>query len=136
MGTAATVAPARPLNPQRLGLGIVVAVVVNLIVYAVGSAAGATWIANGQTVNAVLVVVATIVPMLIGGAITWFLSRRWVKATATMAWVGLVFAVISVPGPLIGSDDAPTRFALAAMHVTTGIIWFFAVHPSRSSRVG
>ena len=127
---------ARPLNPARLGLGIVVAVVVNLVVYAVASAAGATWIANGQEVNPLLVVVATIIPMAIGGAITWLMARRWVKATATMAWVGLVFAVVSVPGPLLGSDDAPTRFALAAMHITTGIVWFFAVHPSRSSRIG
>lgn len=131
-----TTALARPLNPARLGLGIVVAVVVNLVVYAVASAAGATWIANGQEVNPLLVVVATIIPMAIGGAITWLMARRWVKATATMAWVGLVFAVVSVPGPLLGSDDAPTRFALAAMHITTGIVWFFAVHPSRSSRIG
>ena len=134
MGTAATVAPARPLNAQRLGLGIVVAVVVNLIVYAVGSAAGATWIANGQAVNAFLVVIATVVAMAIGGLITWLLARRWDKATITMAWVGIAFAVISVPGPLLGSTDTPTRWALAAMHITTGIVWFVAVYPSRSAR--
>ena len=126
----------RPLVLSRLAIGIVVAIAANLAVYAVASAAGATWIANGQQVNPLLVVVATIIPMVIGGAITWLLARRWVKATAAMAWVGLVFAVVSVPGPLLGSDDAPTRFALAAMHVITGIIWFFAVHPSRSSRGG
>ena len=130
-----TTALARPLALPRLGIGIVVALAANLVAYAVASAAGATWMANGQPVNAILVVVATVVPMAIGGVITWLLARRWVKATATMAWVGLAFAVISVPGPLWGSDDAPTRFSLAAMHVTTGIIWFFAVHPSRSSRV-
>ena len=130
-----TTALARPLNPARLGLGIAVAVVVNLVVYAVASAAGATWIANGQSVGWFMVPIATVIAMAIGGVITWLLARRWVKATATMAWVGLAFAVISVPGPLWGSDDAPTRFALAAMHVTTGIIWFFAVHPSRASRV-
>lgn len=135
MNTAA-IAPARPLAPARLGIGIVVAVVVNLIVYAVASATGATWIANGQAVNAFLVVVATVVAMAIGGLITWLLSRRWDKATVTMAWVGIVFAVISVPGPLLGSTDTPTRWALAAMHITTGIAWFIAVHPSRSSRVG
>ena len=131
-----TVAAARPLNAKRLGLGIVVAVVVNLIVYAVGSAAGATWIANGQPVGWFMVPIATVVAMGIGGLITWLLARRWDKATITMAWVGIVFAVISVPGPLLGSTDTPTRWALATMHITTGIIWFVAVRPSRSSRVG
>lgn len=135
MNTTA-LAPARPLALARLGMGVAVALAANLVAYAVASAAGATWVANGQKVNALLVGVATIVPMVIGGAITWLLARRWVKGTATMAWVGLVFAVVSVPGPLLGSDDAPTRFALAAMHITTGIVWFFAVHPSRSSRIG
>ena len=136
MTNAPATAPARPLNIKRLGLGIVVAIVVNLVVYAVGSAAGATWIANGQAVGWFMVPIATIIAMAIGGLITWLLARRWDKATITMAWVGLVFAVISVPGPLLGSTDTPTRWALATMHITTGIVWFFAVHPSRSSRIG
>ena len=125
---------ARPLKPARLGLGIVVAVVVNLVVYAVASAAGATWVANAQTVGWFMVPIATVIAMAIGGVITWLLSRRWDKATITMAWVGLAFAVISVPGPLLGSTDTPTRWALATMHITTGIIWFVAVYPFRSAR--
>ena len=134
MTNAAATASARSLNATRLGLGIVVAIVVNLVVYAVGSAAGATWIANGQPVGWFMVPIATVIAMAIGGLITWLLARRWDKATITMAWVGLVFAVISVPGPLLGSTDTPTRWALAAMHVTTGIIWFFVVYPFRSTR--
>ena len=134
MTNAAATAPARLLNLKRLGLGIVAAIVVNLVVYAVGSAAGATWIANGQAVGWFMVPIATVIAMAIGGVITWLLARRWDKATITMAWVGLVFAVISVPGPLLGSTDTPTRWALATMHITTGIIWFAAVYPFRSTR--
>ena len=122
------------MSVKRLSLGIVVAVVVNLVVYAVGSAAGATWIANGQAVGWFMVPIATVIAMAIGGVITWLLARRWDKATITMAWVGLVFAVISVPGPLLGSTDTPTRWALATMHITTGIIWFVVVYPFRSTR--
>lgn len=129
-------APARPLPLARLGMGIVAAIVVNLAVYAVGSAAGATWIANGQVVGWFMVPIATVIAMAIGGLVTWLLARRWDKATATMAWVGLAFAVLSVPGPLVGSNDVPTRWALATMHLTTGIVWFVAVLPRRSSRVG
>lgn len=125
---------ARPLNPARLGLGVIVAVVVNLAVYAVASAAGATWIANGQSVGWFMVPIATFIAMAIGGIVTWLLARRWDKATITMAWVGMVFAVISVPGPLLGSTDTPTRWALATMHITTGIVWFVVVYPFRSTR--
>lgn len=127
---------ARPLDTARLGRGVVCAVVVNLIVYAVATAAGATWLANGQTVGWFMVPIATVIAMAIGGVITWLLARRWDKATITMAWVGLAFAVLSVPGPLMGSNDSPTRWALATMHLTTGIVWFVAVLPRRSSRVG
>lgn len=126
---------ARPLNAARLGRGVICAVVVNLIVYAVATAAGATWLANGQTVGWFMVPIATVIAMAIGGVITWLLARRWDNATITMAWVGLVFAVLSVPGPLMGSDDSPTRWALATMHVTTGIVWFVAVLPRRSNRI-
>ncbi len=126
---------ARPFNAARLGRGVICAVVVNLIVYAVATAAGATWLANGQTVGWFMVPIATVIAMAIGGVITWLLARRWDNATITMAWVGLVFAVLSVPGPLMGSDDSPTRWALATMHVTTGIVWFVAVLPRRSNRI-
>lgn len=126
----------RPLSPARLGLGIVVAVVVNVIVYAAASAFGATWVANGQTVGVILVVIATVIPFAIGGLITWLLARRWTKGATTMAWLGLAFAVVSSPAPFMGSNDAPTRWALAAMHVTTGIVWFVAVYPRRETRAG
>lgn len=126
---------ARPFNAARLGRGVICAVVMNLIVYAVATAAGATWLANGQTVRWFMVPIATVIAMAIGGVITWLLARRWDNATITMAWVGLVFAVLSLPGPLIGSDDSPTRWALATMHVTTGIVWFVAVLPRRSNRI-
>lgn len=126
-------APAGSVNRVRLGLGIVVAVVANLVVFAVASAAGASWSANGQSVNAVLVVIATVVPMVIGGVITVLLARRWTRAIMTMAWVGLAFAVISAPAPLFASDDAATKWALAAMHVVTGVVWFVAIRPRRSS---
>ena len=138
--TTTSVAPtssaARPLNVSRLGIGILAALVVNFAVYAIASGADATWSANGQTVSAVLVPIATVAAMFIGGVITWLLARRWSKATVTMAWVGLVFAIVSAPSPILASDDAPTRWALASMHVITGIVWFFAVLPSRSSRAG
>lgn len=131
--TEAKPRPAAPLDVKRLGVAMIAALVVNLIVYAVGSAAGATWVANGQPVGWYLVVIATLVSMAIGGAITYLLARRWARATVVMAWVGLAFAIVSVPSPILASDNATTGWSLAAMHVITGVAWFVAVFPRRTS---
>ncbi len=128
--------PAAPLDVKRLGWAMIAALVVNLIVYAVGSAAGATWIANGQPVGWYLVVIATALSMAVGGAITFLLARRWSRATMVMAWVGLAIAIVSVPSPVMASDNAPTGWSLAAMHVITGVAWFVAVFPRRTRSAG
>lgn len=131
--SSAATAAARPVNLVRLGLGTIVAVVANLAVFAIASGAGASWSANGQSVNAALVVIATVIPMAIGGVITALLARRWAGAATVMAWVGLAFAVVSAPAPLFASDDDATKWALAAMHVVTGVAWFVAIRPRRSA---
>lgn len=131
---SSSTAVSRPLNRPRLALGIAGAAVVNLVVYAVASGVGATWIANGQTVTAILVVAATVISMVVGAVITWFLSRRWARAAATMAVVGVAFAIVTAPAGLVASSDSPTKWALASMHVVTGLSWFLAVYPFRSDR--
>ena len=126
-------APARGLTVRGLAGAVVAALVLNRVVYAVGSAVGATWLASGQTVTWILVAAATTVAMTLGWAVTAALSRRWSNARRVMAWAGLAFAVVSAPAPLVASDDAATRWALMGMHVVTGIVWFVAVRPRRTS---
>lgn len=132
--TLATVAgaPSRGLTVRRMAGTISAALALNLVVYGVGSVAGATWLANGQTITGILVVVATVVALSLGWGVTTLLSRRWSDARGVMAWVGLVFAVVSAPAPLLASDDAATGWSLAMMHVLTGIVWFAAVRTRRT----
>jgi len=47
------------ISVRRISIAIAIAIVLNLVVFAIGSAAGATWLANGQTVAWYLVIVAT-----------------------------------------------------------------------------
>lgn len=124
------------ITARRMSIAICIAIVLNLVIFAIGSAAGATWLANGQTVSWVLVIIATVVPMVIGALITWLLSRGWAKAITVMAWVGLAFAVVTVPAPLLASTNRPTGVALAGMHVVTGIAWFIALRPRRQASGG
>lgn len=125
-------APSRGLSMRRLGVTIATALALNLVVYGVGTAAGATWVANGQTITWILVVAATAVAVALGWGATSLLARRWDRARSVLAWVGLAFAVVSAPAPLLASDDAATGWSLALMHVVTGIAWFVAVRPQRT----
>lgn len=120
------------INLRRMAIATGIAILINLVIYAIGSAAGATWLANGQTIAWFLVVAATIIPMVIGAVATWLLEKRWAKATTGMAWIGLIFGLVTVPAPLLSSSNGPTGVALAAMHVSTGVTWFLAVRPRRS----
>lgn len=124
------------LTTRRMATAIAAAIVLNLLVYGIGTVVGATWLANGQTIAWFLVIVATLVPMLVGTLLVWVLARRWASARSVMAWVGLVFGLITAPAPLLSSDNGATAFSLAAMHVVTGVVWFLAVRPRRASSAG
>lgn len=124
---------ATSVNAKRIGLAALAALVLNLVAFAAASAADATWFANDMTIGWYLVVLATLIPMAIGAGITVLLARKWAAAPRVMAWLGLAFALVSVPMPFLMSSDFPTSLALAAMHVITGIAWFVAVLPRRLS---
>ena len=123
------------VSPRRIGLGALAALAANLAVYAVASAADATWLADGLTVGWYLVAFATAVSMLLGAVVTGLLARRWAAAPRWIAWIGLVVGLVTVPSPLLASTNTPTGLALAAMHAITGIAWFVAVLPSRTSEM-
>lgn len=123
-------------NVRKLALTIIAAAVLNLIAFGIGSVAGATWIANGQSITWILVIVATAIPVAVGWTITFLLARRWAKARAVMAWVGLIFGLVTVPAPILSTGDSATGWALASMHAITGIVWFVAVRPRRRAVEG
>jgi len=120
------------ISPRRIGLAALAALAANLAVYAVASAADATWLADGLTVGWYLVAFATAVSMLLGAVVTGLLARRWAAAPRWIAWIGLVVGLVTVPSPLLASTNTPTGLALAAMHAITGIAWFVAVLPRRT----
>lgn len=127
-----TATASAPIKMKRMALAALVALVLNLVAYAVASAADATWFANNMTIGWYMVVFATLIPMAVGAGVIILLARKWATAPRAMAWTGLAFALVSLPGPFLLSSDAPTSFALASMHVITGVAWFVAVLPRRA----
>jgi hypothetical protein len=121
------------VSPERIGLAALAALAANLAVYAVASAADATWLADGLTVSWYLVAFATAVSMLLGAVVTRLLARKWAAAPRWLAWIGLAVGLVTVPSPFLSSSNAATALALAAMHAITGVAWFVAVLPRRTS---
>lgn len=110
-----------------LAAGLVAAV--NVGVLGVGRAAGASLtmaVPDPVTVTWPAVVVASVLPIALGGLVAWLLARRWPRARVVLAWSGLAVAVLSCLA-LLGAPDATTAATLATMHVGVGVAWFLAL---------
>ena len=112
----------------RTGLtSIGIALAANLAVLAVAVLAGTEMVAAQMSINAFFVAVTTVVPLLIATLVLLPLHRWGAKAWRALATTGLAIGLLSSPAPFTVSADDPTRAALAAMHVITGVVWFLVV---------
>ncbi|GAA0977662.1 hypothetical protein GCM10009555_039190 [Acrocarpospora macrocephala] len=129
----AHVAPTEPtvpgaVEPRRLLIAATAAVVVDLLVFWIGSAAGASLkIEAPYELNALVVALATAVPMLAAGAVVWLVARRLPGVRRWAAWVGLAFALVSALMPFVVSADVATGVTLALMHGVAGTAWVVAL---------
>lgn len=119
---------ARRLGPVGIVIAtVIVAVVVNLIIYAIGSVAGANYdfTADGESYNVtpLTLIGFTAIPLLIGLIVTVILSRwrRWVilvaLVIAPLAAIGTIFTM-TIPSDL----DTGSKVALVAAHIALGIV--------------
>ncbi|MEV0001883.1 DUF6069 family protein [Micromonospora sp. NPDC050980] len=124
-----------------IALATVGAVVVNLIVYAIGRAAGGTFrltTAGGTAeVNAVTVAAFSALPLLVGLTAVALLAPRfgWVVRVASI--VGPALAVLTIATMTLPTDlDATSKTTLALCHLTLVPIILVAVAAlGRRSRV-
>lgn len=119
-------------RPAIIALACATAAVVNLIVYAVGRAAGGSFrfTANGATneVDAVTVAGFSVVPLLIGLVLVVVLARfgPWVTRVATV--VAPVLAIVTIFVMTLPADlDGTSTVALALCHVTLAPISVVAI---------
>lgn len=124
----------------RTGLvAAVAAIVINLVVLTIARLAGADLIVEvpGQEpreVGVVEVVAVTGLAVLVGTGILYAVRRRGAAAWRGLAALGLVFALISVAGPLTADGTAGSRWTLASLHVLTGLVWFTALWRAAPAR--
>lgn len=126
--------------PRTVGLAVVAAVVVNLLVYFVGTLAGADYIAPqgpDQVLAPVLwfaVMGATILMMVVGTLV--YLGLH--KLAPSRAWsIFLVLSGLAVVGSFLpfGSPfDVKTKIFLGLTHLTTPAALLYALAKVRRSR--
>lgn len=125
--------------PVRVLAALVTAIALALVAFGIASAAGATMLVTTPgspeplQINAGQVVVSLAIPMLVVGALLWWLGRSRPALVRWIAWIGLAFGVLSAAMPFSATSDLPTALALAAMHAVAGIAWFVAL-AARSRR--
>ena len=104
-----------------------IATISNLVIFGIGSFAGSAWLAGGLTIAWFMIIGASVVPLFVGAGVTALLGLGWKNAAKVMAWVGLVFAVVTVPSPFLATPEIGTAIALASMHIVVGIAWFLSL---------
>ncbi|WP_250005968.1 DUF6069 family protein [Actinoplanes sp. M2I2] len=119
-------------RPAIIALACVAAVIVNLVVYGVGRAAGGSFrFTTGGVVNevdAVTVAGFSAVPLLVGLVLVAVLARLgpWVARVAAI--VAPVLAVVTILVMTLPADlDGTSTIALALCHLTLAPISFLAI---------
>lgn len=115
----------------------VAAVVINLVVYAIGTLVGGTFdfVNNNEPmhIGTLLITAFTAIPLLVGLALTAFLGRwwDWVYPTAAiivvLAAIGTIF-IMTIPVDL----DTTSTITLAAAYVVVAIVGAWSVIQLRS----
>ncbi|WP_328659026.1 DUF6069 family protein [Nocardia salmonicida] len=120
--TAPTAYTVPPLNRPVAVLGAAaVAVVLNLIVWAIGAAAGGsfTTIADGKVTDAAPggVILMSAVPVLIGLTVAVLVSYLWTGVLRTAAVVGSALSIATIGLTVAADFDTASTIALSVMHV-------------------
>ncbi len=104
---------------------IIAAVVANVVVFLIGSAGDPTQVvAMGETTPSDLplavVVIASVMPLIVGGAGLWALQKVTSRGFRLWAILVGVFTVFSIAGPIALEVDTASKVVLSVMHFVVG----------------
>lgn len=130
-----------PSSLTARAVPVLAAVGANIAVFAVGRAGDASFVVAGRdsdaapmVINAAIVAVSTLVPLVVALLATALIARRWPRAVARLRIVAMVLTVLSVAGPLTADTDTATRLLLAVMHLVVGAAYVAATRTSATTR--
>ncbi len=127
---------------KATGIAAVAAIVGNLLILTLASLLLGTPF-NGPTVNAISVIISTIVGSVIGGAVYALVLRYSSQPQRTFTIVGVVGYLVSLSGPLMAllgmmsgmTVDGQVFVAMIFMHTwTAAIVVWTLINQTRSAR--
>jgi hypothetical protein len=124
---ARTVTTARGLGrPSAVILTVVAALLVNLVIFAIGvAAAGSSELTTNdktQIVTAATVAGMTVVPLLVGMTLAALLSYRWPRVLRIAAVVGPALALLTIAGTVAAHFDGTGTATLGSMHIVIALL--------------
>jgi hypothetical protein len=125
-----------PFSRRRFAIVAAIAVVLNVLLFVIGNASGASMIISEPIripITVVIVIFATAFALGVAGLATWLIARRVPTFRTRIAWIGAVLAILSGSIPSLVSADAPTGIFLGSMHVVGGVAWFIALISGRKA---
>ena len=104
--------------------GTAAAIIVNLIIYWVGTAADIDWEAGDNDPNVAAVVLSTVVGGVIFTIVAMLILRYTKLARPTLVFLAIasVLTLLSLAGPLGAEADTSTQLLLALMHIVVGVL--------------
>ncbi len=125
--------PTRLITVKNTALAAGAALVVNLIIFAIGSAADATWDAGSPyPIGVPMVALFSILPLVLAAAVVALIVKRSPGFQQIAAWTGLVFALVTIAGSLTMATQTLTGLCLGMMHIVAGAAWFYIAYPGRT----
>ncbi len=105
-------------------VGTIAAVIVNLVIYGLGSAADVSWDAGDIDPNAGEVALTTVVVGVLATILAMLLLHylKVARPVSVFLVIGVAFTLLSLAGTLSADADTSTRWLLASMHVVAGVL--------------
>lgn len=125
-GAAARKAPLELGRVQAVVATVLAALLVNLVIWVVGAAAGGSFqFTDGAVTQSAApagVVLLTVVPLLIGMVLAALLSFRWLGVIRVAQVVAPALALLTVAPTFMAGFDGTSTAALALMHVAIAVV--------------
>lgn len=114
-------------------LAVVLALVLNWLIYVVGNSLGVSFLAQQpntatwQPVSLGMVAMASVVTAVAAGIGLWLLARFMDNPLTLFMWIAGILALLSLIGPYTMTRDTGTFTALGLMHVASGLAILFSL---------
>ncbi|MGH3871192.1 MAG: DUF6069 family protein [Pseudonocardiaceae bacterium] len=106
---------------QAIAAGAVAAAILNLVIFFIGAATGASFVVHQGSTTALTVIIFTVLPLVVGTGLATLLARRWCWMIRLAQVIGAGLALLTMVDPALADTDNATRVALSLMHVVVAV---------------